>query len=313
MHNTAIKVEKLTKSFGNFIAVDNISFSVAEGEIFGFLGPNGAGKTTTIRMLCGLIDPTSGYGDVYSFNIHKEAEELKHHIGYMSQKFSLYDDLTVSENIDFYLGIYQTGKESRKKKKEETIARAELFGKENVLTRDLATSLKQHLALGCTMVHDPKVIFLDEPTAGVDPLSRKNFWSIIKQLAQAGTSILVTTHYMDEAEHCDRIALINSGKIIACDTPFNLKTKYMKNAIFEIECDNVMAGLEALRHNPAIIDVTLYGLFLHVVLPDENIIDSISNILAEKSITVTRAEKITPSLEDVFVFLVEEQTRRNKT
>ncbi len=223
MRSAAIEVKNLKKSFGSFIAVDGISFEVYEGEIFGFLGPNGAGKTTTIRMLCGLLTPTEGSGTVSKLDISTQSEKIKENIGYMSQKFSLYDDLTVSQNIDFYSGIYQTKKETRKAKLEEIIKRAELAGLEDALTGDLASSTKQHLALGCAMIHDPRIIFLDEPTAGVDPLSRRKFWGVIKDLSKKGVTILVTTHYMNEAEYCDRIAIINEGKIIACDTPASLK------------------------------------------------------------------------------------------
>ncbi|MFH1709755.1 MAG: ABC transporter ATP-binding protein, partial [bacterium] len=207
MEKTSIEVKNLTKKFGKFTAVDNISFRIKKGEIFGFLGPNGAGKTTTIKMLCGLLDPTSGEASVGGFDISTQPEDVKKIIGYMSQKFSLYDDLTVSENIDFFAGIYQTKKETRDQKKQEIIKISELFGKENVLTGELASAFKQHLALGCALVNEPQIIFLDEPTAGVDPLARKKFWNAIKMLAGRGVTVLVTTHYMDEAENCDRIAL----------------------------------------------------------------------------------------------------------
>src|SRR3989339_768029 len=308
----AIEVKNLTKKFGSFTAVNNISFEIKEGEIFGFLGPNGAGKTTTIRMLCGLLTPTSGYGKVGGFDIAKQGEKIKENIGYMSQKFSLYEDLTVSENIDFYAGIYQTKKETRAFKKEEIIKRAELFGREMELTANLATSIKQHLALGCALIHDPKIVFLDEPTAGVDPISRKKFWKIIRDLSNQGVTTLVSTHYMDEAEQCDRIALISGGRIIACDTPYNLKTKTMTNLLLEIECDNVMAGLEELRREQKGLDITLYGLFLHVVVEKEKDIDEIRYFLENKNIKIKRIEKIIPSLEDVFVFLVERERKKNK-
>jgi|SRR3989339_1089106 len=229
----AIEVKNLTKKFGSFTAVNNISFEIKEGEIFGFLGPNGAGKTTTIRMLCGLLTPTSGYGKVGGFDIAKQGEKIKENIGYMSQKFSLYEDLTVSENIDFYAGIYQTKKETRAFKKEEIIKRAELFGREMELTANLATSIKQHLALGCALIHGPKIVFLDEPTAGVDPISRKKFWKIIRDLSNQGVTILVTTHYMDEAEHCDRIIFINEGEITAYDSPNSIKSSLQVKTLEE--------------------------------------------------------------------------------
>lgn len=310
MNEYAIEVDNLVKRFGDFVAVNNISFSVKKGEIFGFLGPNGAGKTTTIRMLCGIMDPTSGKGRVGGFDIATQREQIKKIIGYMSQKFSLYEDLTVKENIDFYAGIYQTKKETREQRKEDLIKRAELFGCENQLTVNLASSLKQHLALSCSIVHDPQIVFLDEPTAGVDPLSRKKFWRIIKDLSARGVTSLVTTHYMDEVEHCDRLALIHDGKIIACDSPSRLKEQVMKGILLEIECDRVMEGLEILRNVPEIFDVALYGLFLHVVVPSEEIIRNVREALSNKNIVLRRIEKISPSLEDVFVSLIEEQERQ---
>lgn len=307
MLDQAIEVKNLVKKFGAFTAVDGISFSVSKGEVFGFLGPNGAGKTTTIRMLCGLLTPTAGEGKVGGFDIAKQAEEIKKHIGYVSQKFSLYDDLTVAENIDFYAGLYQTRRETRKQKREEIIKRAELFGKEDVLTANLAASIKQHLALGCALIHDPEIIFLDEPTAGVDPLSRKKFWHVIKDLARQGVTVLLTTHYMDEAEQCDRVALISDGKLIAIDTPQNLKARYIKGALLEIELSDVMLGLEVLREVPACREVTLYGLFLHVMVEREDQAGEIEAALKSKKIEVRRIEKIEPSLEDVFVFLIEKK------
>ena len=242
MSDYSIEVKDLVKKFGAFTAVDNISFTVAKGEVFGFLGPNGAGKTTTIRMLCGLMDPTGGQGSVGGFDIAKQGEEIKKNIGYMSQKFSLYEDLTVAENIDFYQGIYQTKKEERRAKKASIIQRAELVGRENILTANLAGSVKQHLALGCALVHDPKIVFLDEPTAGVDPLSRRKFWEVIKELAGRGVTFLVTTHYMDEAGRCDRVALIDDGRIIACDTPAKLKAETGTASLEEVFVALVEAG-----------------------------------------------------------------------
>jgi ABC-2 type transport system ATP-binding protein len=242
MAEYSIEVKDLVKKFGTFTAVDGISFSVAKGEIFGFLGPNGAGKTTTIRLLCGLMDPTGGWGSVGGFDIARQSEEIKKNIGYMSQKFSLYEDLTVAENIDFYQGIYQTKKAERQAKKESIIRRAELVGRENILTANLAGSVKQHLALGCALVHDPKIVFLDEPTAGVDPLARRKFWSVIKELAGLGVTFLVTTHYMDEAERCGRVALIDGGRIIACDTPAKLKAETGMSSLEEVFVSLVEAG-----------------------------------------------------------------------
>jgi len=303
----SIEVKALTKKFGDFTAVDNINFQIKKGEIFGFLGPNGSGKTTTIRMLIGLMDPTSGSANVGGFDVAKQSEQVKKVIGYMSQKFSLYDDLTVSENIEFFAGVYQTKKETREQRKDEVIKISELFGKENTLTGELASSMKQHLALGCAMINDPQIIFLDEPTAGVDPVARRKFWHTIKMLSERGVTVLVTTHYMDEAENCDRIALISDGVIVACDTPENLKRDRMKGILLEIECSNAMRALEILRIDPSLHEVSLYGLFLHVVVESEEATEMIRNRLSDNNISIEKIEKITPALEDVFVSLVEEQ------
>jgi ABC-2 type transport system ATP-binding protein len=312
MAEIAIKVKDLTKKFGEFTAVNSINFEIYKGEIFGFLGPNGAGKTTTIRMLCGLIDPTSGEAHVGGYDISKQSEAIKMIIGYMSQKFSLYDDLTVSENIDLFAGIYQTKRSERSQKKKEIIAISELVGKEDVLTGELAAALKQHLALGCALVNDPRIIFLDEPTAGVDPLARKKFWETIKMLSQKGVTVLVTTHYMDEAENCDRIAFISDGLVIACDSPANLKKNSMKGYLYEIECDKVMKALEIMRMMPYIRETALYGIFLHAVVEDEKYIEDIKSALSANFIGIKRIEKVPPSLEDVFVSLVETQMREKE-
>ncbi len=229
-----ITVDKLKKVFGSFTAVDGISFSVKKGEIFGFLGPNGAGKSTTIRMLCGILEPTSGGGTVAGFDINKQSEKIKENIGYMSQKFSLYDDLTVSENLDFYAGIYQTEKAERESRKKEMIFMAGLAGRENELTSNLSGGIKQRLALGCATIHAPGILFLDEPTSGVDPVSRRSFWNLIYSLADCGTTVLVTTHYMDEAEHCNNIALISDGIIAAQGSPQELKKFSGKNTLEEV-------------------------------------------------------------------------------
>jgi ABC-2 type transport system ATP-binding protein len=307
MTEIALEVNNLVKKFGDFTAVNNINFSVNKGEVFGFLGPNGAGKTTTIRMLCGLLDPTSGTGKVGGHLLGKEADKIKQNIGYMCQKFSLYDDLTIAENIDFYAGMYQTNRATRKQQMEKILEQAELTGSKDMITGTLSLSVKQHLALGCSIIHEPKIVFLDEPTGGVDPISRKKFWTVINEMAAKGITILVTTHYMDEAERCDRIALISAGEMIACDSPANLKTKLMSNTLFEIETDQVMKGLELLRNLPFSRDVSLYGIFLHVLVENEGFEKDIRETLAKANISVKRMEKIQPSLEDVFVFLVEKQ------
>ena len=230
----SIVIENLTKKFGTFTAVDNISFKVEKGQILGFLGPNGAGKSTAIRMLCGILEPTSGGGSVAGFDIVKDSEKVKERIGYMSQKFSLYEDLTVSENLDFYAGIYQTPVEQRRGRKEQLIKMAGLTGRENERTSNLSGGWKQRLALGCATIHNPNILFLDEPTSGVDPVSRKNFWELIYTLSKQGTTVLVTTHYMDEAEYCNRVSIMVDGKIEALDTPDNLKTQFRATTMDEV-------------------------------------------------------------------------------
>jgi ABC-2 type transport system ATP-binding protein len=234
MNNTSVKVLKLTKKFGNFTAVDHINFEVKQGEIFGFLGANGAGKTTTIRMLCGLLLPTSGEAWVHGFNINNDSEEIKKNIGYMSQKFSLYNDLTVEENITFYGGIYGLNNKSLKKRKDWILDKLNLVDQRRTITREIPLGWKQRLALGCAILHNPPVLFLDEPTSGVDPISRREFWGLINELAQQGTTIFVTTHYMDEAEYCNRLSIMHQGKIITIDSPRSLKQEYNKASIEDV-------------------------------------------------------------------------------
>lgn len=235
--DAAIKIEGLTKKFGDFAAVDGINLTVKRGEVFGFLGPNGAGKSTTIKMLCGLLMPTNGNGSVGGYDIMKESEEIKKTIGYMSQKFSLYDDLTVEENISFFSGIYGVLNSKRKERMDWVLEMAGLKDKKKALTRSLAGGYKQRLALGCAVLHEPPIIFLDEPTSGVDPISRRNFWNLIYEMSKTGTTSFVTTHYMDEADYCDRLALIYRGIIIAEGTPNELRTEYMKQDVLEVHRD----------------------------------------------------------------------------
>ena len=229
-----VSVSSLEKRFGAFTAVNKISFDVKRGEIFGFLGPNGAGKSTTIRMLCGILSPTSGTGTVGGFDIIRQQEEIKQNIGYMSQKFSLYDDLTVEENIEFYSGIYKVPHRARKERQESIIKMAGIEEFRKSLTKTLSGGWKQRLALGCAIIHDPKIIFLDEPTSGVDPITRANFWSIIKGMAKRGVTVFVTTHYMDEAEYCDRVSIMVDGRIAALDTPEMLKKQFGVESMNEV-------------------------------------------------------------------------------
>jgi ABC-2 type transport system ATP-binding protein len=224
----SVKTDKLTRRFGKFTAVDQVSIEVYQGEIFGFLGANGAGKTTMIRMLCGLLAPSEGRGTVVGYDVYRQTEEIKKRIGYMSQKFSLYDDLTIAENIEFYGGIYGLSRQQIKERKEALIKQVGLEEFADKLTRELPLGFKQRLALGCALLHDPPVVFLDEPTSGVDPEARRGFWDLIYQTVEMGKTVFVTTHFMDEAEYCHRVSIMREGKLIALDTPGNLKEEYGK-------------------------------------------------------------------------------------
>jgi ABC-2 type transport system ATP-binding protein len=300
----AVEVHDLRRTFGEFVAVDGISLTVKKGEIFGFLGPNGAGKSTTIRMLCGLLMPTGGNGTVGGFDIIREPESIKRIIGYMSQKFSLYDTLTVEENINFFGGIYNVPKEKREKRKEWVLDMARITERRNSLTSTLASGFKQRLALGCAILHEPPIIFLDEPTSGVDPISRRNFWGLIREKADAGTTVFVTTHYMDEADYCDKLALIYKGKIIAEGSPTALRRDYMKQDVLELETDNVVETMEVLSNHH--IETAIFGSTLHITVEKaEEGMEKLAILLQESGIAVKRCEKIVPSLEDVFVTLIE--------
>jgi len=308
----AVEIEELVKTFGSFTAVDRVSLNVRKGEIFGFLGPNGAGKSTTIRMLCGILTPTSGRGKVGGFDIYKESEKIKQNIGYMSQKFSLYEDLTVEENLNFYSGIYRLSNAIKEERKEWVLQMAGLKDRKNSLTRTLAGGWKQRLALGCAILHEPSMLFLDEPTSGVDPLSRRRFWDLIYETAGRKVTVFVTTHYMDEAEYCDRLALIDQGRIIALGTPEELRTQRMPEAVWELETDRLVEALNALKsavgavREPPLREVAVFGNALHILAKrEEDVSSSIRSLLAEQGIVATRLERIEPSLEDVFVSLVE--------
>ncbi|MEK6698556.1 MAG: ABC transporter ATP-binding protein [Nitrospirota bacterium] len=303
-NNIAVTVKNLTRTFGDFVAVDHINLEVKKGEIFGFLGPNGAGKSTTIRMLCGLLMPTGGEGTVGGFDIITQSEEIKQNIGYMSQKFSLYDDLTVGENINFFSGIYNVAASKKEARKEWALGMAGLKDKRDTLTRTLPGGYKQRLALGCAILHEPPILFLDEPTSGVDPISRRNFWSLIYEMAKSGTTVFVTTHYMDEADYCDRLALIYRGKIIAEGTPNELRKNYMTRDVLEIEAEPLVGAMEALDRQG--IETAVFGSLLHATVENAKVaVPRIWKILEEANTTVRRIEKIVPSLEDVFVTLIE--------
>lgn len=309
----SIEVKNLTKKFGKFVSVDSISFDVKTGEVFGFLGANGAGKSTTIRMLCGILEPTSGDAAVGGFSILKDPDKIKKSIGYMSQKFSLYNDLTAAENIRFFGSVYGLKNDKLRMRKEWVLKMAGLEGRENAMTKNLATGFKQRLALGCAVIHEPKIVFLDEPTGGVDPISRRNFWDFINELSQMGTTVFVTTHYLDEAEFCNRIMMIDAGKIIAGGSPKELKTNYLKNPILEIECDRIDDAMQIVDKITWLRKAAYFGKYLHVMIADDNphssveeTIDDIRQILTEQNgIIVSRIDRIIPSLEDVFVNLLE--------
>jgi ABC-2 type transport system ATP-binding protein len=312
-NNFEIEVNKLTKLFGKFTAVDQISFSVKEGEIFGFLGANGAGKSTTIRMLIGILEPTSGDAIVSGYSIKNNPDMVKKNIGYMSQKFSLYNDLTVAENIRFFAGVYGLSGKKYEERKKWVLKAANLENMENVLTGSLPGGIKQRLALGTAVIHEPKIVFLDEPTSGVDPISRRNFWDLINDLSGRGTTVLVTTHYLDEAEFCNDIILINAGKLIAQGNSKALKTNYIKNPIFEIESERVVESLEILEKEKWVGETSLFGNYIHVILNDSTINEgTIVDLLHNKNgIGVKRIEKIIPTLEDVFIHLLEKDAKKN--
>ena len=301
---SAVKVENLTRFFGDFTAVDHISLEVGKGEIFGFLGPNGAGKSTTIRMLCGLLMPSGGSGTVAGFDVVNQSEDIKQHIGYMSQKFSLYDDLTAEENINFFSGIYRVPANEREARKGRVLDMAGIADKRGAITKTLPAGFKQRLALGCAILHEPSILFLDEPTSGVDPISRRKFWALIYAMAKKGTTVFVTTHYMDEADYCDRLALIYRGKIIAKGTPNELRNTYMTRDVVEIEALPLFQAMQVLKKQG--IETAVFGSALHATVTDaKTAIPRIEKGLLEANLTVVKLEKIVPSLEDVFVTLIE--------
>jgi ABC-2 type transport system ATP-binding protein len=308
MPDLSIEVEALTKQFGSFTAVDHISFNVRRGEIFGFLGANGSGKSTTIRMLTGLLAPTSGSAKVAGFDINAQADQVKRRIGYMSQRFSLYDDLTVAENIRFWGGIYGLSNEAIAKKQTWAIEIANLQGKENALPSNLPGGFRQRLALACAMLHEPEIVFLDEPTGGVDPIMRRTFWTLIRELASGGTTVFVTTHYLDEAEYCNRLMLIHAGRIVAGGTSDELKQKYLTNPVFEVEVDRVIEAMSVLDETKGIAETSVFGTMLHVSVDSTQDAEAlIKNSLQQHGLDVHRMERIVPSLEDVFIHLIDKQ------
>ena len=305
-----VEVDRLERRFGDFRAVAGISFNVRAGEIFGFLGPNGAGKSTTIRMLCGLLAPTGGAGRVAGFDIVRETERIKARIGYMSQRFSLYDELTVEENIDFFSGIYRIPRARKATRKDWVLDMAGLREHRKSRTGELPGGWKQRLALGCAVLHEPPILFLDEPTSGVDPNSRRAFWDLIYQLAEQGVTVFVTTHYMEESEYCDRLAIIYRGEIIATGTPRELKTGHMQDAVLEIECARPSEAMGVLERLGVVKEVALFGAGLHAVVTDaESAAGTVREGLLAAGFDVRRVARIVPTLEDVFVSLVEARDR----
>jgi ABC-2 type transport system ATP-binding protein len=302
----AVRADNLSKRFGSFWAVKGVSFTVQEGEIFGFLGPNGAGKSTTIKLLCGIIAPSFGRGLVGGYDVGREPAKVKSVLGYMSQRFSLYDDLTVQENIDFYSGIYRLPEAERRRRKTWVLRMAGLTGREGRLPRELSGGWRQRLALGCALLHQPRILFLDEPTAGVDPISRRRFWDLIADLSSQGTTVFVTTHYMDEAEHCHRLAMINRGELRALGSPEALKQSFVKSDIWELEAEPHQAALKALQTASGIQQVTPFGSLIRIGLPPSSSPRLIEDVCRRARVSPVRLEKVPPSLEEVFAALSSE-------
>ena len=311
MPDNAVEMRELVKRFGDFVAVDRVTMDVRRGEIFGFLGPNGAGKSTTIRMLCGLLAPTSGSATVGGLDVGTQSELIKQRIGYMSQKFSLYDDLTVEENIDFFSGIYGVPRARRAERKSYVLKMAGIEERRSSMTHLLSGGWKQRLALGCAILHEPPILFLDEPTSGVDPIARRTFWDLIYQLSNAGHTIFVSTHYMDEAEYCHRLALMYRGKVTALGTPAELKQSLGSHHLLLLEVSDLVSSMTLLEKMSGVSDVAVFGGGLHVTVEnDQSAIPKIREVLEQGGIEVPILEPIEPSLEDVFVAMIEREDRK---
>jgi len=307
----AVEIHDLVKTFGTFVAVDHVNLEVRRGEIFGFLGPNGAGKSTTIRMLCGLLKPTSGSATVGGLDIATQSEAVKQNIGYMSQRFSLYDDLSVEENIDFFSGIYNVPRDRRAERKDYVLRMAGIEERRGSLTGLLSGGWKQRLALGCAILHEPPILFLDEPTSGVDPIARRTFWDLIYQLSAAGHTIFVSTHYMDEAEYCHRLALMYRGKVIALGTPAELKTSLSSHNLFHLEVSDLLGSMNTLEKIPGLSEIAVFGGGLHVTAADATrAVPEMRSALERAGISVPMIEPIQPSMEDVFVAMIEDEERK---
>ena len=309
--SNAVEIRSLVKRFGSFVAVDDVNLEVRRGEIFGFLGPNGAGKSTTIRMLCGLLQPTSGSASVGGLDIATQSEAIKQTIGYMSQRFSLYDDLSVEENIDFFSGIYSVPKNRRAERKDYVLRMAGLEERRGSLTGLLSGGWKQRLALGCAILHEPPILFLDEPTSGVDPIARRTFWDLIYQLSSSGHTVFVSTHYMDEAEYCHRLALMYRGKVIALGTPAELKKSLSSHNLFHLEVSDLLGSMNALEKVAGLSEIAVFGGGLHVTADDAtSAVIEIRSALERAGISVPMIEPIQPTMEDVFVAMIEEEERK---
>ena len=304
----SVVVENLRKQFGSFVAVDRLNLTIPKGEVFGFLGPNGAGKSTTIRMLCGLLKPTSGRATVAGFDVGRQPEQVRQNIGYMSQKFSLYNDLKVIENLRLFAGLYSVPSQVLKQRIDWALEMANLKGQGNLITGTLPGGWKQRLALGCAVLHKPPILFLDEPTSGVDPIARRQFWDLIHHMAEEGVTVFVTTHYMEEAEYCNRLALIFRGKMVALGTPSELKRHSMNGELLLVECNPLGPAIEALQTAQGVLDAAVFGNALHLVVNNADAaIPQIEAFLKAHSITVGSVEKIRPTLEDVFVSVTSER------
>jgi ABC-2 type transport system ATP-binding protein len=307
----AVELRNLSKTFGDFTAVDDVSLTVEEGEIFGFLGANGAGKSTTIRVLCGLLAPSSGSARVLGVDVARDPEGVKRRIGYMSQRFSLYDDLTVAQNLRFFGGVYGLRGEAAQEREAWAIEMAGLEGKQGRLTRELPGGWKQRLALACAVLHEPRVVFLDEPTSGVDPISRRRFWALIDEMAGQGVTVFVTTHYLDEAEYCQRLALLHAGRLAALGSVGELKQVFAGRAVLEVSAPRVAEALEILGLQQWALETSVFGTRVHVVVTDpEQGREEIQKLLGEQGNLPVRIERIVPSLEDVFIHHVADEDQR---
>jgi ABC-2 type transport system ATP-binding protein len=307
----ALEAIHLVKRFGDFTSVDDVTFEVREGEVFGLLGSNGAGKSTLIRLFCGLLTPTSGTGRVLGLDVARDPEGVRRRIGYMTQRFSLYDELTVRQNLDFFSGVYGLRGKARAERLAWAVDTAGLGGKEDLVTRSLPGGWKQRLALACALLHRPRLVFLDEPTGGVDPISRRRFWGLIDDLSADGVTVIVTTHYLDEAERCDRIALLDTGRLVALGSVAELKEVFAGRAVLEVVCPRYLEAQERLESQDWIYEASLFGDRLHVVVGDaEDGRRRILELLERDGNTPAAVQRIIPSLEDVFIHSIEMQDRQ---